>query len=55
MAAGVFIPKHLTGCIQPEAVVVRGVTAGRNWQGPVSQAGARKLTFDVRAGHAEVG
>jgi len=24
------------------------------WPEPVSQAGARKLTFDARAGHAKV-
>jgi hypothetical protein len=42
-------------CNQPEAVVARDVTTGRNWPGPVSQAVARKLIFDVRASHAEVG
>jgi len=26
----------------------------RFWPGPVSQADARKLTFDARAGHAKV-
>jgi hypothetical protein len=40
---------------QPEAVGARGVTTSSNWPGPVSHAGAKKLTLDTRASHAEVG